>query len=86
MAFCGLRIGEVTGLQRSDLTLIDGAFIQRQVIWRRKKDSPPGSRAGSWWNQNRRPAGVVEIPAALMPFLVAHLQTLSGVPNPLDLV
>jgi integrase len=88
MAFCGLRIGEVTGLQRSDLDLDRRRlFIQRQVIWRRKKDSPPGEPR---WKlvEPKSKAGrrVVEIPAALMPFLVAHLQTLSGVPNPLDLV
>ncbi len=88
MAFCGLRIGEVTGLQRSDLDLDRRRlFIKRQVIWRRKKDSPPGEPR---WKlvEPKSKAGrrVVEIPAPLVPFLVAHLQTRSGIPNPLDLV
>jgi integrase len=38
MAFCGLRIGEVLGLEWPDLDLTRRRlFVQRQVIWRRKR-------------------------------------------------
>ena len=88
MAFCGLRIGEVTGLQRADLDLgRRRVFIQRQVIWRRKKDCPPGEPR---WKlvEPKSTAGkrAVEIPAPLMAFLTAHLEDLNSVPNPLGLV
>ena len=87
MAFCGLRVGEVTGLQRSDLDLERRHLsIQRQVVWRRKKDCPPGEPR---WKlvepKSRAGRRVVEIPGALVPFLVAHLEGLRG-PNPLGLV
>ncbi len=87
MAFCGLRIGEVTGLQRADLDLERcRVFIQRQVIWRSKKDCPPGEPR---WKlaepKSRAGRRVVEIRGPLVPFLVAHLEDLRG-PNPLDLV
>ncbi len=87
MAFCGLRVGEVTGLQRADLDLDRRRLsIQRQVVWRRKKDCPPGEPRWKLVEPNSR-AGrrVVEIPRPLVPFLVAHLEGLRG-PNPLDLV
>ncbi len=88
MAFCGLRIGAITGLQRSDLDLERRRLvIQRQVIWRRKKDCPPGEPC---WKlvepKSRAGRRVVEIPAPLVAFLTAHLEGLNGVPNPLDLV
>ncbi len=86
-AFCGLRIGEVTGLQIPDLDLERRRItIQRQVIWRRKKDCPPGEPR---WKlvepKSRAGRRVVEIPAPLVPFLQAHVESLKG-PNPLGLV
>lgn len=88
MAFCGLRIGEVLGLRWTD---VDPGrrrlLIQRQVIWRRKKDckageprwaiAEPKSEAGS---------RAVEIPAPLAPFLEAHRETQNGSPNLLGLI
>lgn len=87
MAFCGLRVGGVTGLQRSDLDLERRRLsIQRQVVWRRKKDCPPGEPR---WRlvepKSRAGRRVVEIPGPLVPFLAAHLEGLRG-PNPLGLV
>lgn len=87
LAFCGMRIGEATGLQWADVDLERRRIcIQRQVIWRRKKDCPAGEPRWKLMPPKTR-AGrrVVEIPAALVPFLVAHRESLRG-PNPLDLV
>ena len=88
MAFCGLRIGEATGLQRADLDLVQGLlFVRRQVIWRRKKDLRPGEPRWAF-RPPKSKAGVrvVEIPAPMLPLLAAHLESLAGHPNPLDLV
>ena len=87
MALAGLRVGEITGLQRPDLDLERRRVsIQRQVIWRRKKDCPPGEPR---WKlaepKSRAGRRVVEIPAPLVQFLKAHLESLKG-PNPLGLV
>ena len=86
-ALCGLRIGEVIGLQVADLDLERRRVtIQRQIIWRRKKDCPPGEPR---WKlvepKSRAGRRVVEIPAPLVQFLQAHLASLKG-PNPLSLV
>jgi integrase len=57
------------------------------VIWRRKKDCPEG--APRWaLSERKSKAGirVMEIPAPMRPLLVAHLETLARVPNPLNLV
>lgn len=87
MAFCGLRIGETTGLQWSDVDLERRRlWIRRQAIWRRKKDCPHGEPR---WKlvEPKSKAGkrVVEIPAGLVPLLIAHRARLDG-PNPLDLI
>ena len=87
MAFCGVRIGEATGLQITDLDLVNGLlFVQRQVIWRRKKDTPAGEPRWKFTPPKSK-AGirVVEIPAPMIPLLVAYLKTLDR-PNPLGLV
>lgn len=86
-AFCGLRIGEAMGLQIPDLDLERRPItIQHQVVWRRKKDCPPGEPR---WKlvepKSRAGRRVVEIPAPLVQFLQAHLASLKG-PNPLGLV
>jgi integrase len=88
MAFCGLRIGEVTGLRRSDLDLDRGLLVvQRQAIWRRKRDCPDGEpRWALAKPKSRAGIRVVEIPEPMRPLLDAHLATLAGAPNPLDLV
>ena len=88
LAFCGLRIGEAAGLKRPDLDLGAGLIVvQRQVIWRRKKDCPAGEPR---WvlvkPKSKAGIRVVEIPAPLVPLVAAHLETLHGLPNPLDLV
>jgi integrase len=87
MAFCGLRIGEATGLQWSDVDLERRRlWVRRQAIWRRKKDCPPGEPR---WKlvepKSRAGKRVVEIPAGLVPLLIAHRASLDG-SNPLDLV
>ena len=86
-ALCGLRIGEATGLRIPDLDVERRRMtIQRQVIWRRKKDCPPGEPR---WKlaepKSRAGRRVVEIPTPLVQFLKAHLESLKG-PNPLGLV
>jgi len=88
MAFCGLRIGEALGLQWPDVKLEHRRlFIQRQVIWCRKKDCADGEPR---WRlvEPKSEAGkrVVEIPGPLVPFLVAHCEEQNGGPNPLALV
>jgi integrase len=88
MAFCGLRIGEVLGLEWPDVDVDRRRLlIQRQAIWRRKKDCPP---EGPRWQfvQPKSEAGkrVVEILGPLVPFLVAHREEQNGSPNPLSLV
>jgi integrase len=87
MAFCGLRIGEATGLQWSDVDLERRRlWIQRQAIWRRKKDCPPGEPR---WKlvepKSRAGKRVVELPAGLVPLLIAHRASLDG-SNPLNLI
>jgi integrase len=87
MAFCGLRIGEATGLQWSDVDLERRRlWIRRQMIWRRKKDCPAGEPR---WKlvepKSKTGKRVVEIPAGLVPLLIAHRARLDG-PNPLDLI
>ncbi len=88
LAFCGLRMGEAMGLKGSDLDLGRGLIlIQRQVIWRRKKDCPPGEpRWALVKPKTKAGSRVVEIPAPMVPLVAAHLETLDGLPNPLDLV
>lgn len=88
MALCGLRIGEALGLRWGDVDLgRRRLLIQRQVVWRRKKDCP---EAKTRWTvtEPKSEAGkrVVEIPAPLAPFLVAHHEAQNGSPNPLGLV
>ena len=88
LAFCGLRIGGAAGLKRSDVDLGRGLLtVQRQVIWRRKKDCPVGEPR---WvlvkPKSKAGIRVVEIPATMVPLLAAHLDTLNEGPNPLDLV
>jgi integrase len=87
MAFCGLRIGEVLGLQWPDLDLGRRLFVQRQALWRRKRDCQDGKPR---WHlaEPKSKAGtrVVEIPAPLVAFLVAHRADQNGGPNPLGLV
>ncbi len=88
MAFCGLRIGEVIGLQWPDIgTDRRRLLIRRQVIWRRKKDCRDGEPR---WTvtEPKSEAGkrVVEIPGPLVPFLAAHREEQNGGPNPLGLV
>jgi len=87
MAFAGLRVGEATGLQWSDLDLERRRlWVRRQAIWRRKKDCPPGEPR---WKlvepKSRAGKRVVEIPAGLVPLLIAHRASLNG-SNPLNLV
>jgi len=88
MAFCGMRIGEVLGLCWTDVDFQRRRLlIQRQAIWRRKKDckngeprwviKPPKSAAGK---------RMVEIPDPLVPFLKAHQELQKDSPNPLGLV
>jgi integrase len=59
-------------------------FVQRQGIWRRKKDCAGGE---SRWRlvEPKSEAGrrVVEIPGPLVIFLVAHREEQNGSPNPL---
>jgi integrase len=88
MAFCGLRIGEVTGLKRPDIDLDHGLiFARRQVIWRRKKDCPDGEpRWALVEPKSKAGIRVVEIPEPMLPLVATHLETLNGVHNPLDLV
>jgi len=86
-AFCGLRIGEATGLQWPDLDLERRRlWVRRQAIWRRRKDCAPGEPR---WKlvepKSRAGIRVVEIPAGFIPLLIAHRASLDG-PNPLDLV
>jgi integrase len=87
MAFAGLRVGEATGLQWSDLDLDRRRlWVRRQAIWRRKKNCPPGEPR--WTLAEPKPrAGkrVVEIPVGLSPLLIAHRESLNG-SNPLNLV
>jgi integrase len=88
MAFCGLRIGEVLGLEWPDLDLTRRRlFVQRQALWRRKRDCQEGKPR---WHlaEPKSKAGtrVVEIPAPLVAFLVAHREAQNGGPNPLGLV
>ena len=88
MAFCGLRIGEATGLQPADLDLVQGLlFVRRQVVWRRKNDLRPGEPRWAF-RPPKSKAGVrvVQIPAPMCPLLAAHLESLAGHPNPLGLV
>jgi integrase len=85
MGFCGLRIGEALGLEWPDLNWQHRhLFIQRQVIWRRKKDCPAGETR---WQlvEPKSDAGkrVVEIPGPLVRFLEAHRAEQNGVPNSL---
>jgi hypothetical protein len=64
-----------------------GLFIQRQAIWRRKKDCR--DREPRWQLvEPKSEAGkrVVEIPGPLVPFLVVHREEQNGSPNPLGLV
>ena len=87
MAFCGLRIGEATVLQWSHVDLERRRlWVRRQAIWRRKKDCPPGEPR---WKlvEPKSKAGkrVVEIPAGLVPLLIAHRASLDG-SNPLNLM
>ena len=87
MAFCGLRIGEATGLQWSDMDLERRRlWIRRQTIWRLKKDCPPGEPR---WKlvepKSRAGKRMVEIPAGLVPLLIAHRASLDR-SNPLNLV
>ena len=88
LSFCGVRIGEATGLKRSDIDLDQGLlYVRRQVIWRRKKECPDGEPRWAFAKPKSK-AGmrVVEIPASMRPLLAAHLETLAGAPNPLNLV
>jgi integrase len=61
-------------------------WVRRQAIWRQKKDSPPGEPR---WKlvepKSRAGKQVVEIPAGLVPLLIAHRESLNG-SNPLNLV
>lgn len=88
MAFCGLRIGEALGLEWPDVDLHrQRLLIQRQVIWRRKRDCPPGEPRWSLVEpKSKAGTRVVEIPGPLAPFLVAHREEQNGSPNPLALV
>jgi integrase len=88
MAFCGLRIGEVLGLEWPDLDLSRRRlFVQRQAVWLRKRQCPDGHAP---WRlvEPKSKAGVrvVEIPAPLVPFLAAHRAAQNGGPNPHALV
>jgi integrase len=88
MAFCGLRIGEVLGLQWPDVKLDRGQlFIQRQVIWRAARHCKPGEPR---WiiTEPKSKAGirVVEIPRVLVPFLTSHKEEQRTDLNPLALV
>ena len=88
MAFCGLRIGEVTGLKRPDIDLDHGLiFVRRQVIWRRKKDCPDGEpRWALVEPKSKAGIRVVEIPQPMLPLVAAHLEALNGVHSSLELV
>ena len=56
MAFCGLRIGEVLGLQWPDLDLTRRRlFVQRQALWRRNRDCQAGQPRGHLAEQNGGP-------------------------------
>jgi integrase len=88
MAFCGLRISEVLGLEWPDLDLTRRRlFVQRQIIWQPKRDCQAGQPR---WHlaEPKSAAGirVVEIPAPLVAFLVAYREAQNGGPNPLGLV
>ncbi len=88
MAFCGLRIGEVLGLEWPDVDLNrHRLMVRRQVVWRRKKECADGEPL---WQlvEPKSEAGkrLVEIPGPLVPFLVAHREEQNGWPNPLGLV
>jgi integrase len=87
-AFCGLRIGEVTGLAKPDLEDGRGLLtVRRQVIWRRKKDCLDGApRWAVAGPKSKAGICVVEIPAPTRPPLAARLETLTAVRNPLNLV
>jgi integrase len=108
LAFCGIRIGEATGLQRGDLDLERRLlFIRRQDIWHKKKcphkekkcrrrgpACPHGETAcqqtAPTWEitppKTEHGIRVVEIPAPMVPLLIAHRDSLTGRPNLLDLV
>jgi len=87
MAFCGLRIGEACGLQMSDLDLGAGLLaVQRQVIWRRQKDTPEGEPRWTFAPpKSKAGSRIVEIPGPMVPLLAAYLESLDR-PNPLGLV
>ena len=87
-ACCGLRSGEALALQWPDMDLDRGRlWVRRQVLWRRRKDCPPGEPRWTF-AEPKSEAGkrAVEIPAALLPFLQAHREQQNGGPNPHDLV
>jgi integrase len=88
MAFCGLRIGEVTGLRRADIDLDHSLiFVRRQVIWRRKEDCPEGEpRWAVVEPKSKAGIRVVEIPQPMLPLVAAHLETLTGIHNSHELV
>lgn len=73
---------------RPDVDLGGGLIIvQRQVIWRRKKDCPEGEPHWALVEPKSK-AGIrmVEIPEPMQSLVAAHLETLNGIHNPLDLV
>ena len=72
-ALCGLRIGEVLGLQRRDLDLTEGdswVHIRRQWLTKAKPPDYGPPKAGS--------AGVVAIPERLAAMLRTHLDAFVG--------
>ncbi len=60
--------------------------MQRQVIWRRKKDCPEGEPRWALVEPKSK-AGIrlAEIPEPMQLLVAAHLETLNGNHNPLDL-
>lgn len=87
-ALCGLRAGEVLGLQWRDLDLQAGRLsVRRQVIWLRKKDVAPG--APTWrLVEPKSEAGtrVVEIPPPLVRGLEGYRAWRNGAVTPEALV
>jgi len=87
-ALCGLRTGEALALQWPDVKFENGLlFIRRELIWRRRKDSPPDEPR--WlFKEPKSAAGkrAVELPSVLMPFLRMHQEQQNGGPNPHNLV
>jgi integrase len=88
MAFCGLRFGEVLGLQWPDVDLERRRlFIRRQVVWHRKTERTPEQAPWAFTEPKTEAAKrVVEIPETVARFLAAHRAEQSGRPNPHALV